>query len=155
MRRRPASTSAPWTSSSGSATSPAWPAATGSSASSPSTGGDYEEAARQYQRALDIFEQLGDQPGMATSYHQLGNLEADRNGPATAVIAWHVKALTIRLQLGIPQAIYDMRRLSAHRHEIGGESFTRSLLQATGDADLAKTITSLLDQADSADDGAA
>ena len=27
--------------------------------------GDYEEAARQYQRALDIFERLGDQAGMA------------------------------------------------------------------------------------------
>ena len=36
--------------------------------------GDYDEAARQYQRALDIYERLGDQAGMATSYHQLGIL---------------------------------------------------------------------------------
>ena len=40
--------------------------------------GDYEEAARQYQRSLDINERLGDQAGMATSYHQLGMLAQDR-----------------------------------------------------------------------------
>ena len=73
--------------------------------------GDYEEAARQYQRSLDINERLGNQAGMATSYSQLGILEADRGGPATAVIAWHVKALAIRLQLGVPQAVIDLRRL--------------------------------------------
>ena len=36
--------------------------------------GDYDEAARQYQRSLDIDERLGDQAGMASSYHQLGML---------------------------------------------------------------------------------
>jgi tetratricopeptide (TPR) repeat protein len=36
--------------------------------------GDYGEAGRQYQRALDINERLGNQAGMATSYHQLGTL---------------------------------------------------------------------------------
>ena len=40
--------------------------------------GDYDEAARQYQRSLDILERLGDQAGMATSYHQLGMLAQDR-----------------------------------------------------------------------------
>ena len=37
--------------------------------------GDYEEAARQYQRSLDISERLGDQ---ASSYHQLGMLAQAR-----------------------------------------------------------------------------
>ena len=36
--------------------------------------GDYDEAARQHQRALGIFERLGDQAGMADSYGQLGNV---------------------------------------------------------------------------------
>ena len=36
--------------------------------------GDYDEAARQYQRSLDIKERLGNQAGMADSYHQLGSL---------------------------------------------------------------------------------
>ena len=38
--------------------------------------GDYDEADRQYQRSLDIFERLGNQADMATSYSQLGILEA-------------------------------------------------------------------------------
>ena len=36
--------------------------------------GDYQEARWQYLRALEIEEQLGNQAGMASSYHQLGNL---------------------------------------------------------------------------------
>jgi len=36
--------------------------------------GDYDEAARQYQRSLDINERIGNQANMAGSYHQLGNV---------------------------------------------------------------------------------
>jgi tetratricopeptide (TPR) repeat protein len=36
--------------------------------------GEYVEAARQYQRALDIYERLGDQAGMAKGYYQTGNV---------------------------------------------------------------------------------
>ena len=117
--------------------------------------GDYDEAARQYQRSLDINERLGNQAGMATSYSQLGNLGADRGGPAAAVIAWHVKALAIRLQLGVPQAVNNLRRLAACRRELGAEPFTGLLAQAAGDTELAETITSLLDQVDAAGDGTA
>ncbi len=117
--------------------------------------GDYEEAARQYHRALDIDERLGNQAGMATSYSQLGNLEADRGGPAAAVIAWHVKALAIRLQLGVPQAMIDLRRLAACRRELATEPFTGLLAQAAGDTELAEAITSLLDQVDATGDGTA
>ena len=46
--------------------------------------GDYDEAARHYQRALDIRERLSDQAGMATGYSQLGNLEKERGGSITA-----------------------------------------------------------------------
>ena len=53
-------------------------AATTSSALSPRTRGDYDEAARQYQRSLDISERLGDQAGMASSYGQLGTLAQER-----------------------------------------------------------------------------
>ena len=53
--------------------------------------GDYEEAARQYQRSFGINERLGNQVGMATSYSQLGILGADHHAPAAAVIAWHVR----------------------------------------------------------------
>ena len=39
--------------------------------------GDYDEAGRQYQRALEIKERLGNQAGMANTYHQLGVLAQD------------------------------------------------------------------------------
>ena len=117
--------------------------------------GDYEEAARQYQRALDINERLGNQADMATCYSQLGNLGADRGGPAAEAIAWHVRALAIRLQLGVPQAVNNLRRLAAYRRELGAEPFTGLLAQAAGDTELAGTITSLLDQADATGDGTA
>ena len=112
--------------------------------------GDYDEAARQYQRSLDIFERLGDQAGIATSCSQLGTLEADRGGSSGLAIGWHVKALTIRLRLGVPQAGIDLRLLAAHRGELGPERFSGLLSQAAGDASAAQTIMSLLDQLDAA-----
>jgi len=117
--------------------------------------GDYDEAARQYQRALDIKERLGDQDGMATTYSQLGNLEKERGGSITAAVTWHVKALVIRLHLGVPQAVNNLRRLASHRREIGAGPFASVLTQAATDTNLAGTITSLLDQLDEADDSTA
>ena len=66
-----------------------------------------------------------------------------------------MRALAIRLQLGVPQAVIDLRRLAACRRELGAEPFTGLLAQAAGDTDLAEMITSLLDQVDAADDGTA
>ena len=117
--------------------------------------GDYDEAARQYQRSLDINERLGDQAGLATSYSQLGILETDRGGSTATAIAWHVKALVIRLHLGVPQARIDLRRLSALRRELGVGPFTSLLAETVGDTELAETVTSWLDQWDNADDSPA
>jgi tetratricopeptide (TPR) repeat protein len=117
--------------------------------------GDYDEAARQYQRSLDINEQLGDQAGTATSYSQLGNLEIECGGPIAAAATWHIKALVIRLRLGVPQAVYNLRRLAACRGELGAEPFTSLLTQAASDTDLAETIASLLDELDKTDDSGA
>jgi len=48
------------------------------------------EHTHQYRRSLDISERLGNQAGMATSYHQLANLEEECGGQAATAIAWHV-----------------------------------------------------------------
>ena len=114
--------------------------------------GDYDEAARQYQRSLDIKERLGDQPGMAITYSQLGNLEEERGGSITTAITWHVKALVIRLRLGLPQGGNNLRRLAAYRRLLGVGPFASLLTRAAHDANWAETITSLLDQLN-ADDG--
>ena len=111
---------------------------------------DYDQAERQYQRALDTFERLGDPASMAASISQLGILEAERGAPPAAVIIRHVRALAIRLRLGIPQAMIDLRRLAACRDDLGQEQFTALLTQATGDTGQAQTIMSLLDQLDAA-----
>ena len=117
--------------------------------------GDYDEAARQYQRALDIRERLGNQADIAAIYSQLGDLEKERGDSMTSAITWHVKALVIRLRLGVPEVEVNLRRLAAYRRELGAESFTSLLTQAADDTDLAERITSLLDRLDKTDDSTA
>jgi tetratricopeptide (TPR) repeat protein len=117
--------------------------------------GDYDEAIRLYQRSLDIRERLGDQAGGAIGCSQLGILEKERGGSATVAVTWHVKALAIRLRLGVPQAEIDLRHLAAHRRELGAGPFTRLLAQAADSTDLAEVITSLLDRVDETDGGTA
>jgi hypothetical protein len=60
-----------------------------------------------------------------------------------------VQALAIRLRLGVPQAVIDLRRLAAHRAAVGTGQFTGMLTEAAG-AEEAKTILSLLDQLEAA-----
>jgi tetratricopeptide (TPR) repeat protein len=110
--------------------------------------GDYGEAIRQVTRTLDIRERLGDQVGIARSCHNLGVLETGRGGPAAAAITWHVRALVIRLQLGVPEAANDLSCLAAYRGELGARRFRKILTGAAGHRDLAESITSLLDQVD-------
>src|SRR5205085_656125 len=61
--------------------------------------GDYEEARRQYQRALEIDEALGNQAGMATGYGQLGML-AQRQGDYPEAQRQYQRALEIDEALG-------------------------------------------------------
>ena len=117
--------------------------------------GDYDEAARQYQRSMDISERIGNQASLATAYSQFGILEIDRGGSTVTAIAWHVKALVIRVHLGVPQAGNNLRRLSAFRSELGVGPFTSLLAEAVDDTELADAITSWLDRWDSANDSSA
>ncbi len=57
--------------------------------------GDYDEAARQYQHALDISEGLGDQAGMASSYYSIGLIAQDR-GDYDEAARQYQRALDIR-----------------------------------------------------------
>jgi tetratricopeptide (TPR) repeat protein len=74
--------------------------------------GDYDEAARQYQRALNLEEPLGNQTGMAESYLQLGWLAQDRGDYDEA-------ARQYRRALGISEQLGDQAALAAGYHNLG------------------------------------
>ena len=61
--------------------------------------GDHDEAARQYQRSLDIEERLGNQAGMASSYHQLGML-AQHRGDYDEAARQYQRSLDINERVG-------------------------------------------------------
>ena len=110
--------------------------------------GDYDEAASHYQRGLDVNERLGNEAGAARGYSQLGNLEADRGGQPTAVIAWAVKAMLTWFQLGVLPVVDNVSRLCDCRREMGGEAFADALLHIAGNTEATEMITFLLDQFD-------
>jgi hypothetical protein len=84
---------------------------------------------------------------MGTSYSNLGNLETDRGGSAGQAILWHVQAPEIRLRLGVPQAVSNLRRVMAIRSELGPDHFGALPARAAASTSLAAdAVTSLLDQ---------
>ena len=112
---------------------------------------DYEQAERHLETARTTFERLGNQVDTAMTCTALGILMAKgRNNPALA-IAWHSKALELRLSLGIPNAIFDLRPLASYRVDFGAERFSDLLAQATSDAELIQAITAGIDQLEAAE----
>ena len=61
--------------------------------------GRLEEAEDWYRKSLAISEDLGDRPGMADSYHQLGMVAQDR-GRLDEAEDWYRKSLAINEDLG-------------------------------------------------------
>jgi tetratricopeptide (TPR) repeat protein len=61
--------------------------------------GDYDEAARQYQRALEIFGRLGDQDGLTRTYHGLAMVAQDR-GDYDEASRQYQRSLDISERLG-------------------------------------------------------
>ena len=61
--------------------------------------GEYDEAERHYRRALDIEEQVGDQDGLADTYHNLGAL-AQKRGDYDEAERQYQRSLGIKERLG-------------------------------------------------------
>ena len=61
--------------------------------------GRLDEAEDWYRKSLAINEELGDRPGMASTYHQLGITAQDR-GRLDEAEDWYRKSLTINEELG-------------------------------------------------------
>ena len=108
------------------------------------------DAARRNQRSLDISERIGSQAHMATTYSMLSMLEKDRGGPASTGIALLVKALAIRISLGVPPFAMELHSLAPHRSQLGPEQFVSLLRQSTSEPGLVEAITSLLAELDEA-----
>ena len=84
--------------------------------------GDHDEAARQYQRALDIHEGLGDQAGIADGHHGLGNIAYLRGDYGEA-------ARQYQRSLDISQRLGDETRMALIYNQLG------SVAQHRGDYD--------------------
>ncbi len=59
-----------------------------------------------HQKALTIYEHLGDRKGLAASYNNIGNIHAEQGRYAEA-LAYYQKALQIQERLGDQQGIAD------------------------------------------------
>jgi tetratricopeptide (TPR) repeat protein len=88
-----------WPSGRSSATGPGWRLATASSGYSPNSSTVPDEAAEWYARSQAIRQELGDRPGLADSYHQLGMVAQDQ-GRLDEAAEWYARALAIREELG-------------------------------------------------------
>jgi tetratricopeptide (TPR) repeat protein len=62
-------------------------------------GGRLEEAEDWYRKAISIFEELGDRPGMARIYHSLGRMVHD-GGRLEEAEDWFRRSLAIKEELG-------------------------------------------------------
>jgi tetratricopeptide (TPR) repeat protein len=104
--------------------------------------GDYEGAETSYRQSLTIFERLGDQAGMATTWSQMGILRTDQGRHAEAT-PLHIRALAVRLGIGVPQARIDVRALVELRTVMGPEVFAAEVATVL-DAESAGNLMSLL-----------
>ena len=82
---------------------------------------------------------------MATSYSQLGILGSERGAAAEEAIAWHLRALGVRLPLEIPQVGIDLSHLRRHRETLGVQRFT-TILGNLVDAEAVATVNRLIDE---------
>jgi len=80
--------------------------------------GDYDQADRQYRRALDVNERLGNRAGVADNYHQLGNVALLR-GDYDQAERMYQRSLDIDERLG------DNAGLAASYHNLGNVAFVR------------------------------
>ena len=67
----------------------------------------------------------------------------------------HIRALTIRLGLGVPDAVIDLRKLAAYRRELGNGTFGHLIAQTGSDPELTSILGPLLDQVDAAENAGA
>jgi len=108
--------------------------------------GNYEEARRQLQRALQIREQLGDQAGMANSNLNLGALLME-TGKVEEAVTYTLSSLRYFLQAGAPQASTSLHWLAQERTQLGETQF-RTLVRNEVGEELIEPLLQLLEAQD-------
>ncbi|WP_327000260.1 tetratricopeptide repeat protein [Dactylosporangium sp. NBC_01737] len=90
--------------------------------------GDRSEAELCYQQALTTFEQIGNQANLASTISQLALLRTENARPVEAV-QLHIRAASIRLAIGTPQAVIDLSKLAELRAALGTTAFADAATQ--------------------------
>ncbi len=106
-------------------------------------GGTTRDDQVPYRQALQIFERLGDQAGMATCGSRLGTLAMERRQYAEAT-GWHIQALLVWLRLQVPEVAYNARALVALLVHMGDVAFVAAASTVVDDAQLAE-VQAVLD----------
>lgn len=96
--------------------------------------GDYQEAQRQYLRALQITEALGDQAGMAASYGHLGILLTEI-GKVEEAVGSTLASLVFYLQVGAPEASVCISWLARQQEQLGETQFRTVAHRHLGEQD--------------------
>jgi hypothetical protein len=81
---------------------------------------------------------------MASTISQIGVLHTETGNPKDG-LAWNVRSLRIRADLGSPQIAVDVYWLQRQRALLGPQKFQRLLRQELGDED-SRAIMELLQQ---------
>jgi tetratricopeptide (TPR) repeat protein len=109
--------------------------------------GDYEAALDWYRRSLAIKEELGDRAGMARTTSQMGILLTETEQAADAV-SYNLSALSLRLEMDLPEAGIDIHWLGRQRALLGEGPFSE-LLRDHVDEQSINNLMQLLNQQES------
>ena len=93
--------------------------------------GRLDEAADWYARSLAIKEELGDRPGMASSYGQLGLLAEARGSPGQA-LEWMVRCVALFDDFPHPSTGPGPRHLARLTRQLGIPALEACWQQVTG-----------------------
>jgi hypothetical protein len=105
--------------------------------------GDYEAALDWYRRSLAISEELGDRAGMARTTSQIGVLLTQTDQVADAV-PYNLSALSMRLEMRLPDAAIDIHWLGRQRAGLGDETYWE-VVRRHLDQENADSLRQLLD----------
>jgi tetratricopeptide (TPR) repeat protein len=106
--------------------------------------GAYEEALEWYRKSLAIEEELGNRAGMARSYGQIAALLTEQGAPEEG-LPHNLSSLALHLEIGSPNAGFNVQLLTRQRELLGEERFL-SILREQLDEDEVKVVLDLLEK---------